>query len=65
VIFNKGSVVLINHQHIGQFLARVMTTFDTEKDTLAPVQRLSGDRLNCSISACKIKPATKEQVNGI
>lgn len=65
MVFAKNDMVIISHQRKGQFLAKVMKDFDTEKDEWAEVEKVDGDRPACRISFCKFKLATKEQVDGI
>jgi hypothetical protein len=65
MVFTEGQHVVINHQRKGQFLAKVLKDFDTEKDEWAEVEKSDGDQPACRISFCKFKLATKEQVNGV
>jgi len=65
MVFTEGQHVVVNHQRKGQFLAKVVKDFDTERDEWAEVKTPAGETPACRIELCKFKLATKEQVDGI
>ncbi len=55
MVYRKGELLMVNHKGEGQFLAKVVEDFDTEKDTVAKLEGVNRENKTCRIQNCKFK----------